>query len=222
MTAITWDASGERLYELGVDRGVLYVRAEDGSYPLGVPWNGLTAVTESPSGAEATPFYADNTKYVVLRSVEEFGCTIEAFTYPTEFEACDGGSSPVPGVTVGQQSRSTFGFAYRTKQGDDQSGQDRHYKIHVVYGATAAPSERAYATINDSPELITFSWEVTTDPVDVVGSSLLKTSSMTFSSRELSANAMAALEEALYGGAAEAEVPHLPLPAELLVLAATP
>ena len=168
MSRLEWDKTGERLYETGVNNGVLYVQ-KDGAYPLGVAWNGLTAVTESPSGAEASPLYADNIKYLNLMSAEEFAATIEAYMYPEEFEECDGSKEIVPGMTIGQQTRSTFGFCYKTLIGNDTTGTKHGYKIHIVYNALAAPSEKAYATVNDSPEAITFSWEVSTTPVNVTG-----------------------------------------------------
>jgi hypothetical protein len=166
MARLVWDTVGERFYETGVDRGVLYLPTA-GAYDTGVAWNGLTTVTESPSGAEATPQYADNIKYLNLVSAEEFGGTIEAFTYPDEFAQCDGSAEPVPGLRVGQQSRKTFGLSYRTKVGNDTDGSDHGYKLHLVYGCLAAPSEKAYATVNDSPEAIALSWEFTTTAVDV-------------------------------------------------------
>ena len=170
MAALVWDKTGERTYETGVDRGVLFVMKADGSgYDAGVAWNGLTGVTESPSGAEASAQYADNIKYLTLTSAEEFGATIEAFTYPPEFAPCDGQATPVAGVTVGQQARRKFGFSYRTKVGNDTAGINYGYKLHLIYGATAAPSEREYATVNDSPEAQTLSWEISTDPVEVGG-----------------------------------------------------
>ena len=159
MAKLVWDESGKRLYETGVKMGVLYVQDASGAYPKGVAWNGLTAVNESPSGAEATPLYADDIKYLNLRSAEEFGATIEAYTYPDEFEACDGSAEIAVGVKIGQQTRKTFGLCYRTIVGNDVEGNDFGYKLHLIYGATAAPSEKAYATVNDSPEAVTFSWE---------------------------------------------------------------
>lgn len=169
MAKIVWDESGKRLYETGVKNGVLYIQDETGAYNKGVAWNGLTAVTESPSGAEATPLYADDIKYLELFSAEEFGATIEAYTYPEEFEACDGSASLGTGVTIGQQDRKTFGLCYRTVLGNDVKSNEYGYKLHLIYGAKAAPSEKGYQTINDSPEAITFSWEVTTTPVNVEG-----------------------------------------------------
>jgi len=169
MTALLWDQAGQRTYETGVDKGVLYIPNALGVYDTGVAWNGLTTVTESPSGAEANKQYADNRVYANLLSAEQFGGTIEAFTYPPEFGQCNGTASPTPGVAVGQQTRKSFGFSYRTRLGNDLEDTEYGYKIHLVYGAKAAPSEMAYATINDSPEAITMSWEITTDPVDVPG-----------------------------------------------------
>lgn len=169
MAKLQWDQTSARLYETGVKNGVLYVQGEGGSYEKGVAWNGLTAVTESPSGAEATALYADDIKYLELMSNEEFGGTIEAYTYPEEFAACDGSASLAAGVTIGQQSRRAFGFSYITTVGNDTEGNDYGYKVHIVYGAKASPSEKAYATINDTPEAITFSWEFTTTPVSVTG-----------------------------------------------------
>lgn len=213
MAKLAWDKVGERLYETGVDRGVLYIPNVSGQYLNGVAWNGLTAVTESPSGAEATPLYADNIKYLNLRSAEEFGATIEAYTYPVEFEQFDGVASPVAGVAVGQQSRRPFGLGYRTRVGNDTSGSDHGYKLHLIYGATAAPSEKAYATINDSPEAITFSWELTTTPVEVADN-LKPTAQLTIDSTKVDAQALAALEQVLYG--TSGTNPRLPLPGEVL------
>jgi hypothetical protein len=165
MAKLVWDKSGERHFETGVNQGVLYPQDVAGAYPKGVAWNGLTAVTESPSGAEATAVYADNTKYLNLISAEDFGATIEAYTYPDEFGACDGSAELTAGVKAGQQGRKAFGLCYRTAIGNDIEGNDHGYKLHMIYGAMAAPSEKAYQTINDSPEAITFSWEVSTTPV---------------------------------------------------------
>lgn len=213
MTALVWDATGEHFYETGVDHGVLYIPTE-GQYTKGVAWNGLTGVTESPSGAESNPQYADNIKYLNLISAEEWSGTIEAFTYPDEFAACNGEKELADGVTVGQQSRSTFGMSYRTKIGNDTDGQDHAYKIHLLYGLTAAPSEKAYATVNDSPEAVTFSWEASSVPVNVTG--MLPTSSITIDSRTADPTKLTALEKILYG-AEEAE-PRLPLPDEVKTL----
>jgi hypothetical protein len=213
MTVLQWDQVGERLYETGVDHGVLYVN-EGGVYQDGVAWNGLTAVTESPSGAEATPLYADNIKYLNLISVEELGGTIEAYTYPDEFGACDGSVSPSPGIMLGQQGRRSFGLAYRTRLGNDTDGSDFGYKLHLVYGAQAAPSEKAFATINDSPEAITFSWEFSTTPVSVTDNK--PTSQITIDSTKVDADALSDLEDILYGtGGTD---PRLPLPDEVIDL----
>ena len=210
MAKIEWDKTGERLYETGVKNGVLYVQ-EGGAYQNGVAWNGLTAVTESPSGAEATPLYADDIKYLNLLSTEEFGATIEAYTYPDEFAACDGSAALADGVMIGQQARKTFGLCYRTTIGNDTEGNDHGYKLHIIYGALAAPSEKAYATINDSPEAITFSWEVTTTPVNVTGAK--PTASITIDSTKADPAKLAALEKKLYGDT-DTEA-TLPLPDEI-------
>lgn len=216
MAKIEWDKTGERLYETGVKNGVLYVQ-EGGAYPKGVAWNGLTAVTESPSGAEATPLYADDIKYLNLLSTEEFGATIEAYTYPDEFAACDGSAALADGVMIGQQPRKAFGLCYRTTIGNDTEGNDHGYKLHIIYGALAAPSEKAYATINDSPEAITFSWEVTTTPVNVTGAK--PTASITIDSTKATPEKLTALEKILYGDA-EVEA-RLPLPDEIKTLFTT-
>ena len=213
MAALTWDGSGERLYETGVDRGVLYVMSAGGTYGTGVAWNGLTGVTESPSGAEETALYADNIKYVSLYSAEEFGATIEAYTYPDEFAECDGSAELATGVTVGQQTRKMFGLCYRTLLGNDTDGQSHGYKLHLIYGATASPSEKAYATVNDSPEAITFSWEITTTPVNVTGMS--PTACITIDSTKADAECLAALEAKLYGSTDPSGTPTLPLPDEV-------
>lgn len=210
MPKLTWDASGERLYETGVKQGVLYVM-DNNVYGNGVAWNGLTAITESPSGAESTPLYADDIKYLDLRSTEEFGATIEAYTYPDEFAACDGSASLADGVSIGQQARKMFGLCYRTTVGNDTDGTDHGYKLHLIYGATASPSEKAYETINDSPEAITFSWEITTTPVSVTG--FKPTASITIDSTKADPTCLAALEEKLYGGTSTE--PTLPLPDEV-------
>ena len=210
MSKLTWDASGERLYETGVKQGVLYVM-NNNVYGNGVAWNGLTAITESPSGAESTPLYADDIKYLDLRSTEEFGATIEAYTYPDEFAACDGSASLADGVSIGQQARKMFGLCYRTTVGNDTDGTDHGYKLHLIYGATASPSEKAYETINDSPEAITFSWEITTTPVSVTG--FKPTASITIDSTKADPTCLAALEEKLYGGTSTE--PTLPLPDEV-------
>lgn len=214
MTKLVWDNTGERFYETGVKNGVLYVQGADGKYPKGVVWNGLTAVTESPSGAEATPLYADDIKYLNLLSTEEFGATIEAFTYPDEFAECDGSIALADGVMIGQQKRKTFGMAYKTTVGNDVEGNDLGYKLHLIYGAVAAPSEKAYATINDSPEAITFSWEVTTTPVPVEG--YKPTASVTIDSTKADSAKLAALEAILFGS--EDQEARLPLPDEIKTL----
>lgn len=213
MTKIVWDQTGERLYETGVKNGVLYVQ-DNGKYENGVAWNGLTAVTESPSGAEATALYADDIKYLNLMSAEEFGATIEAYTFPDEFAQCDGSASLAEGVTIGQQARKTFGLSYRTTLGNDELGNDYGYKLHLIYGALAAPSEKAYASINDSPEAITFSWEVTTTPVAVTGHK--PTATVTIDSTKVDKAKLEALEAILYGS--ESEEPKLPLPDEIITL----
>lgn len=195
---VVWDDTGKKLYETGVDRGVLYLN-KSGAYNNGVPWNGLTGVTESPSGAEATPLYANNGKYINLYSAEEFGATIEAYTYPDEFMECDGSAEIAKGVSVGQQTRTPFGFTYRTLVGNDSDGQSHGYKIHMIYGATASPSEKAYATVNDSPEAITFSWEVTTTPVNVSGKQ--PTATLVVDSTTADPTKLADLENILYGSA---------------------
>ena len=222
MGKLSWDGVGERIYETGVDHGVLYVMDEDG-YGRGVPWNGLTSVTESPSGAESNKQYADNIVYLNLVSAEEFGGTIEAFTCPPEFSACDGLAAPSDGLTVGQQTRSTFGLSYRTKVGNDLAGQDAGYKLHLVYGLLASPSEKAYQTVNDSPEAMTLSWEVTSTPVHV-NDALKPTSIITVDSTKVDAADLAALEKLLYGApAGNGGIPaetfaSLPLPAAVLAI----
>ena len=216
MSRLVWDQTGERQYETGVKNGVLYIPTE-GVYNKGVAWNGLTAFTESPSGAEATPLYADDTKYLNLMSTEEYGCTIEAYTYPDEFAQCDGSAEIAKGVSIGQQSRKTFGLSVKTTLGNDSEGNDFGYKLHIVYGALASPSEKGYATINDSPEAITFSWEVTTTPVSVAG--FKPTASITIDSTKADKTKLKALEDILYGGT-ETE-PRLPLPDEIATLMKT-
>lgn len=211
MAKLVWDESGKRVYETGVRNGVLYVQGENGEYQKGVAWNGLTAVTESPSGAEPTALYADDIKYLELFSAEEFGATIEAYTYPEEFEACDGSASLGTGVTIGQQDRKAFGLCYRTIVGNDVKGNENGYKLHLIYGAKAKPSEKAYATVNDSPEAVTFSWEVTTTPVNVAG--FKPTASVTIDSTKIEAGKLKAIEDKLYGTASEEAT--LPLPDEI-------
>ena len=216
MAAIVWDKSGERTYETGVDHGVLYpYNKETNAYDNGVAWNGLTAVTESPSGAEASAQYADNTKYLNLVSAEEFSATIEAFIYPDEFGECDGTVEVAPGVKIGQQNRKTFGLAYRTVVGNDIDSNDHGYKLHLVYGALAAPSEKAYTTINDSPEAISFSWEVSTTPVNVSG--FKPTSIITIDSTKVDKTKLQALEKVLYGSDEKTGTnPRLPMPDEVV------
>lgn len=210
---LSWDKSGERFYETGVKNGVLYVQ-NAGAYPKGVAWNGLTAVTESPSGAEATPLYADDIKYLELTSEEEFGGTIEAYTYPDEFAECDGSAELATGVKISQQKRKAFGLVYKTTLGNDEEGNDHGYKLHLVYGCKAAPSEKAYATINDSPEAITFSWEFTTTPVAVTGHK--PTAHIEIDSTKADPTCLAALEAKLFG--TETDEPQLPLPDEVKTL----
>ena len=231
MSRLTWDNAGERYYETGVKQAVLYPIQSDGMYSLGVAWNGLTAVTESPSGAEATALYADDIKYLNLISNEEFGATIEAYTYPDEFAECDGSAALADGVMLGQQKRKTFGLCYKTTVGNDVDGNDYGYKLHLIYGCLAAPSEKAYATINDSPEAITFSWEVSTTPVNVKdanGKSFKPTSQITIDSTKIASEKKAKLtelEDILYGkdgtgdnGETGATVARLPLPDEIAAL----
>lgn len=218
---LEWDATGEHFYETGVKMGVLYPQV-NGAYPKGVVWNGLTAVTESPSGADANAIYADDNKYLELRAAEEFGATVEAYTYPDEFAECDGSASPVDGVRIGQQPRKPFGLCYRTIIGNDDKRDEYGYKIHLIYNATASPSERSYQTVNDSPEAITFSWEMTTTPVAVTGyknTACLTIDSSKFTTPELKGK-LAALEAILYGtpageGTTDVEA-RLPLPDEVI------
>ena len=221
MAKLKWDQIGERLYETGVDHGVLYPVNANGAYPKGVAWNGLTAVNESPSGAEANPQYADNIKYLNLMSAEEFGASIEAFTYPDEWMECDGSKEIAPGVTIGQQARKSFGLCYRTKIGNDIDGVDHGHKLHLVYAAMAQPSEKNFGTINDSPEAINFSWELTTTPIDVPG--FKPTAALVFDSTKCDATKLAALEAILYGtdaGEGTETEARLPLPAEIITLMA--
>jgi hypothetical protein len=219
MGPLTWDQVGQRFYETGVDKGVLYLPNAQGVYVEGYAWNGLTTVTESPSGADASPQYADNIKYLNLVAAEEFGGTIEAFTYPDEFAQCDGTATPHAGVYLGQQGRRVFGMSYRSRRGNDTEGTDHGYKLHLVYGALAAPSEKAYATINDSPEAITFSWDFSTTPVPVTvagagGAELKPTALITIDSTKVDDAALTALETELYGTPTAA--PSLPLPDEVI------
>lgn len=221
MSALVWDQVGTKLYETGTKKGVLYPQASDGSYPLGVAWNGLTSVSETPDGGDANDIYADDIKYLVLRGVESFGGTIEAYTYPDEFAECDGSATLITGVTVGQQPRKTFGFSYVTTIGNDVDMDAHGYKIHLIYGASASPSERTYETINDSPEPINFSWEFTTVPVNVTG--FKPTACLIIDSTKFPADGsgnknakLQALEDALYGtdgeGTSAGTAPYLPLP----------
>lgn len=217
---LVWDKTGEHYYETGVKNGVLYPMSASGTYPKGVAWNGLTAITESPSGAEATALYADDIKYLNLMSNEEFGATVEAYTYPDEFAECDGSASLTEGVYIGQQARKTFGLCYRTTLGNDSKGNDYGYKLHIIYGAMASPSEKAYSTVNDSPDAITFSWELSTTPVAVAN--FKPTASLTIDSTKVDPEKLASLEEILYGkdGTGEdhstgAVDPRLPLPDEI-------
>lgn len=218
MPRLNWDQTGERFFELGVEKGVLYP-ASNGAYPKGVAWNGLTAVTESPSGAEPTALYADNIKYGSLLSNEEFGCTIEAYTYPDEFGACNGEAELAPGVSVGQQKRNTFGFSYVTKIGNDTDGVDHGYKLHLVYGATATPSEKSNNTINESPEVNPMSWEITTTPIKVPG--MKPAAHICIDSTKVDNVKLKALEDILYGKDDESQTEtgaRLPLPEELATL----
>jgi hypothetical protein len=216
---IQWDGVGAKIYETGVDHGVLYPQLSDGTYPVGVAWNGLVSVTESPSGAEPNPQFADNIKYLNLLSAEEFNGTIEAFTYPDEFAACNGELEAEVGVVVGQQARTPFGLCYRTIKGNDSAGQAYGYKLHLVYGALVSPSEKAYQTINESPEAITFSWEFTTTPAPVTG--FKPTASVVIDSITADPTALAALEAILFGVTGTPDVPgRLPLPNEVITLMA--
>ena len=214
MAKLVWDQAGQKFFETGVSNGVLYVSDGQGGYLKGVAWNGLTSVAENPSGAESNPVYADNIKYLNIISAEEFGATIEAYTYPDEFMECDGSAQVVAGVNIGQQARKSFGISYRTRVGNDVAGDNLGYKIHVIYNCQAAPSGKTYSTVNESPEAITFSWEVTTTPVPVEG--FRPTSTVVFDSTKIDAEKMAAVENALYGGASSE--PGLPSIEELLAL----
>ena len=212
MSKLVWDQDGERLYETGTEQGVLYPKSDDGTYPKGYAWNGLTGVSEAPSGAEETALYADNIKYLSLTSTEEFGATITAYTYPDEFEKCDGSADIAPGVTIGQQDRTPFGLVYKTQIGNDTKGNSHGYKLHLVYGAKAKPSSRDYKTINDSPEAIELSWEISTTPIKVPGSK--PTAHLTINSTKVSASKLAKLEDILFGS--ETSDARLPLPAEII------
>lgn len=212
---LVWDAVGERLFETGVKQCVLYpIDKISGTYNKGVAWNGVTSVSESPSGAEATDLYADDAKYLSLLSAETFGCTVEAYTYPEEFEACDGTAQLTPGVTIGQQARSVFGLCYRTTVGNDVDGNDHGYKLHIIYGCKATPSEKSYSSINDSPEAITFSWTVNTTPVSVEG--FKPTASLVIDSTKVDKSKLSKLEDVLYGS--ESTDPRLPLPNEIVTI----
>lgn len=215
MSKIMWDETGKKLYETGVKNCVLYVQDDTGAYTNGVAWNGITAITESPSGADPSPLYADDIKYLTLRATEEFGASVEAYTYPDEFMECDGSADISTGVTIGQQKRKSFGLCYRTTLGNDVAENDYGYKLHIIYGATASPSEKAYSSINDSPEAITFSWEITTTPV-AVGNGFKPTASVTIDSTKVDATKLATLEAALYG--TDDKDAYLPLPAELMTM----
>lgn len=214
MSKLEWDKSGEKLYETGVKNCALYVQDKNGTYPKGIAWNGITGITESPSGAEASALYADDIKYLNLISNEDFGATLEAYTYPKEFEECDGTAEISKGVSIGQQNRKTFGLAYKTTLGNDVDGNSYGYKIHIIYGCLAAPSEKAYASINDSPEAITFSWELSTTPVEVKG--FKPTSTITIDSTKIDAEKLKKLEEKLYGS--ETGEATLLLPNEIMAL----
>ena len=212
MARIVWDNTGEKIYETGCDRGVLYVSNGEGGYKKGVAWNGLTSVTENPTGAESTALYADNIKYLNMLSSEDFGATIEAYTYPDEFMECDGSASVTPGVVIGQQNRTTFAICYRTLKGNDVAGTALGYKIHIIFNATASPSSKAYSTVNESPEAMTFSWEVSTTPVPVEG--YKPTASIVIDSTKVDKGKLSQLEEKLYGGSATE--PTLPAISEII------
>ena len=217
MSKIVWDAIGDHIFETGVRNGVLYLKGAEGTYDTGVAWNGLTSVSESPEGAEPTDLYADDIKYLTLMSAENFKATIEAYTYPVEFEECDGSATIAKGVVIGQQSRKPFGLCYRTSIGNDTDGNEHGYKLHIVYGCQASPSEKQYSTINDSPEAITFSWEVNTTPVNVTGKK--PTATLIIDSTKADKAKLTALEAILYGS--EQTEPRLPLPDEIATLMTT-
>lgn len=216
MAKLVWDKTGERTYETGVSQGVLYPLSESGEYKPGVAWNGLSSITESPSGAEANPIYADNIKYLNLFSAEEFGATIEAYTYPPEWSQCDGGAELVKGVTIGQQARKTFGLCYKTILGNDTRGEAYGYKLHMIYGAMASPSEKQYQTVSDSPDATAMSWEISTTPVVVNG--FKPTSYLCIDSTKADPTKLAELEKILYGDSVGADGPRLPLPDEIKTL----
>ena len=217
MSKIVWDAIGDHIFETGVRNGVLYLKGAEGTYNTGVAWNGLTSVSESPEGAEATDLYADDIKYLSLMSAENFKATIEAYTYPVEFEECDGSATIAKGVVIGQQSRKPFGLCYRTAIGNDTDGNEHGYKLHIVYGCQASPSEKQYSTINDSPDAVTFSWEVSTTPVNVNGKK--PTATLIIDSTKADKAKLTALEAILYGS--ESTEPRLPLPDEIATLMTT-
>ena len=217
MSILAWDQAGQKLYENGVDHGVLFPQNADGTYASGVAWNGLTAVNQSPSGGDANPLYADNIKYLDLRSAEDFGATVEAYTYPDEFAACDGSAEIAPGVTAGQQARKAFGFSYRTLIGNDTEGDSHGYKIHIIYNATVSPSDKGYGTVNDSPDAINFSWEMTTTPIAVTG--FKPTAHIEIDSTKVDATKLNTLKDKLYG--TENTEPTLPLPDELVTIFST-
>lgn len=214
MARLEWDATGEKFYETGTDRAVLYPQNSSGEYPTGVAWNGITAVSETPSGAEANDLYADNIKYLSLISAEDFGFSIEAYYYPDEFEVCDGTAEPIPGVKIGQQARKPFGFCYRSVLGNDVDGNDHGYKLHLIYNCKASPSEQSYQTINDSPEAISFSWECTTTPVNIPNTNYKPTAKIVIDSTKVDATKLTALETKLYGS--DNATAYLPLPAEVI------
>ena len=223
MSRLVWDKIGERFFETGLQQGVLYPQTKGGAYGKGVAWNGLISVTESPSGAEATPLYADNIKYLNLISNEDFGASIEAYTYPAEFEQCDGSATIADGVKIGQQPRKAFGLVYKTFIGNDTEGNDNGYKLHIIYGAMATPSEKSYQTINDSPEAITFSWDLTTTPVEIPG--FKPSAIVTIDSRSVPAEKLKDVEDALFGTDAATEPdttpatePRLLMPNELVTI----
>lgn len=216
MAKLVWDKTGERTYETGVSQGVLYPLSESGEYKPGVAWNGLSSITESPSGAEANPIYADNIKYLNLFSAEEFSATIEAYTYPPEWSQCDGGAELVKGVTIGQQARKTFGLCYKTILGNDTRGEAYGYKLHMIYGAMASPSEKQYQTVSDSPDATAMSWEISTTPVVVTG--FKPTSYLCIDSTKADPTKLAELEKILYGDAVGSDGPRLPLPDEIKTL----
>lgn len=217
MSKLVWDQAGQKLYENGVDQGVLFVQSANGTYQSGVAWNGLTAVNQSPSGGDANPLYADNIKYLDLRSAEDFGATVEAYTYPDEFAVCDGSAEIAPGVMAGQQARRSFGFSYRTLIGNDTEGDAHGYKIHIIYNATVSPSEKSYGTVNDSPDAINFSWELTTTPIAVTG--FKPTAHIEIDSTKVDSTKLTTLENLLYG--TENAEPTLPLPNRLVEIFST-